>query len=147
NPGSHPADKTTGIVWSKGQDILRNYRSIALLTIVSAAIIAASFGPLYYLSITILICYYLLLAIGWNIVAGYTGLPSFAQAAFANLAGYASALAISYTNLPVFFGILVGFLAIGGAAAVVGYGSVRLTGSYLALATISFSEGVRHTLS
>ena len=119
---------------------------MAVWVALAVALIATSFGPTYYLSIMIIICYYLLLAIGWNIIAGYTGLPSFAQVAFANLAGYASALSISFSHFPVYFGLFVGFAFVAATAAVLGYGSVKLTGTYMALATIAFSEGFRQFL-
>lgn len=123
-----------------------NYITITALTVVFAGLIAISFGPIYYLSIVIIICYYLLLAIGWNIIAGYTGLPSFAQVAFASLAGYASALSIGFIHLPIYVGILLGIIFTTGIAIALGYGSVKLTGTYFALATIAFSEGFRQFL-
>jgi len=123
-----------------------NYIRISALVAIAAALAALSFGPTYYLSIVIIICYYLLLAVGWNIIAGYTGLPSFAQVAFASLAGYVSALSIGFTHFPVFFGILLGIGIAVGTAIALGYGSVKLTGTYFALATIAFSEGFRQFL-
>ena len=122
------------------------YRRVLLWAALAVALVATSFAPQYYLSLMIIINYYLLLAIGWNIIAGYTGLPSFAQVAFSSLAGYASALSISSTHLPVYFGIVIGLCVVAATAAVLGYGSVKLTGTYMALATIAFSEGFRQFL-
>jgi branched-chain amino acid transport system permease protein len=62
------------------------------------------------------------------------------------LAGYVSALSIGYTHFPVFFGIIIGIAATGLTAIALGYGSVKLTGTYMALATIAFSEGFRQFL-
>ncbi|MFI5420626.1 MAG: branched-chain amino acid ABC transporter permease, partial [Nitrososphaerales archaeon] len=116
------------------------------LAALAAVVIVASFGPTYYLTIAITICYYLLLAVGWNIIAGYAGLPSFAQVAFASLAGYVSGLSIGFGHLPVFAGIALGIGFTAGTAIALGYGSVKLTGTYFALATIAFSEGFRQFL-
>src|SRR6266446_1809188 len=86
--------------------------------------------------------YYVILAIGWNLLAGYAGQFSLAHHTFAGLGAYASALLVQHTGVPILVGI-------GGVvlAAAVGYGlgtlCLRMRAIYLALATWAFAESVR----
>ena len=87
--------------------------------------------------------YYVVLAIGWNLLAGYTGQFSLAQHTFAGLGGYTSALLVLYAKVPLLLSIAAGVAV----AAVVGYGlgtlCLRMRAIYLALTTWAFAESVR----
>ena len=87
--------------------------------------------------------YYVVLAVGWNLLAGYTGQFSLAHHTFAGLGGYTSALLVQHTGLPMVIGVAAGMLL----AAAVGYGlgtlCLRMRAIYLALATWAFAESVR----
>src|SRR5947199_5713848 len=87
--------------------------------------------------------YYVILAIGWNLLAGYTGQFSLAHHTFAGLGAYTSALLVQYTGVPLLVGIAAGTVL----AAGVGYGlgtlCLRIRAIYLALATWAFAESVR----
>jgi branched-chain amino acid transport system permease protein len=87
-----------------------------------------------------------MLSIGWNIVGGYTYLPSFAQAAFASLAAYISGGFVAYFKTFVPAGMVVAILAITAISFGLGYITLKMSGAYLCLATIAFSEGVRVAL-
>src|SRR5215475_7470495 len=87
--------------------------------------------------------YYVILAIGWNLLAGYTGQFSLAHHTFAGLGAYTSALLVLYARVPMVVGIAAGVVV----AAVIGYGlgtlCLRMRAIYLALATWAFAESVR----
>jgi branched-chain amino acid transport system permease protein len=87
--------------------------------------------------------YYVILAIGWNLLAGYTGQFSLAHHTFAGLGGYTSALLILYAGVPTLAGIAAGVVV----AAVVGWGlgtlCLRMRAIYLALTTWAFAESIR----
>src|SRR5919202_279929 len=87
--------------------------------------------------------YYVILAMGWNLLAGYTGQFSLAHHTFAGLGAYTSALLVQYASVPLLLGIAAGT----GLAAGVGYGlgtlCLRIRAIYLALATWAFAESVR----
>jgi len=87
--------------------------------------------------------YYVSLAIGWNLLAGYTGQFSLAHHTFAGIGAYTSALLVHYAGAPILVGIVAG-LAL---AAGIGYGlgtlCLRMRAIYLALATWAFAESVR----
>src|SRR5499427_8452257 len=87
--------------------------------------------------------YYVILAIGWNFLAGYTGQFSLAHHTFAGLGAYTSALLVQHAGVPLLVGIAAGVIL----AAGIGYGlgtlCLRLRTIYLALATWAFAESVR----
>jgi branched-chain amino acid transport system permease protein len=87
--------------------------------------------------------YYVILAVGWNLLAGYTGQFSLAHHTFAGVGAYTSALLVLYARVPMLVGILAGILV--AAAAGYGLGTVclRMRAIYLALATWAFAESVR----
>src|SRR6266571_28951 len=87
--------------------------------------------------------YYVILAIGWNLLAGYTGQFSLAHHTFAGIGAYTSALLVLYAHVPILVGIAAGALV----AAAIGYGlgtlCLRMRAIYLALATWAFAESLR----
>ena len=87
--------------------------------------------------------YYVVLAVGWNLLAGYTGQFSLAHHTFAGIGGYTSALLVLYLGAPLLAGIAAGVVV----AAAVGYGlgtlCLGMRAIYLALTTWAFAESVR----
>jgi branched-chain amino acid transport system permease protein len=87
--------------------------------------------------------YYVILAVGWNLLAGYTGQFSLAHHTFAGIGAYTSALLVAYFRVPMLAGIVAGIVL----AAAAGYGlgtlCLRMRAIYLALATWAFAESVR----
>ena len=112
-----------------------------------AAAAALSWLPLavseYHVHVLTMCLYYVILAVGWNLLAGYTGQFSLAHHTFAGIGAYTSALLCLYLRTPILVGIAAGVVA----AAVVGYGlgtlCLRMRAIYLALATWAFAESVR----
>ena len=97
----------------------------------------------YHTHILVISFYYVILAVGWNLLAGYTGQFSLAHHTFAGIGAYASALLVQRTGLPILAGVAAGTAV----AAVAGYGlgslCLRMRAIYLALATWAFAESVR----
>jgi len=86
--------------------------------------------------------YYAILAIGWNIILGYTGLFSYGHAAFPAVGGYTSALLAEHLGLSPFLGLLLGGLAAGLTGILIGSMILRVRGFYLCLVTWAFAEVV-----
>ena len=112
------------------------------LAVAVAAILLAAF-PLvvksqYILQVGDSAIIYAVAVIGLGILLGFTGQMSLAQAAFFGIGAYASALlSISFGWSPwVTIPLAVAFTALVGA--LVGWPCLRLSGHYLALATIGF---------
>ena len=97
----------------------------------------------YHTHVLVISLFYVILAIGWNLLAGYAGQFSLAHHTFAGVGAYTSALLVQHTGVPILVGIVAGVLL----AAVVGYGlgtlCLRMRAIYLALATWAFAESVR----
>jgi len=100
-------------------------------------------GSEYHVHVLIVTLYYVILAVGWNLLAGYTGQFSLAHHTFAGIGGYTSALLVQYGGVPIPAGIAAGVLL----SAAIGYGlgtlCLRMRAIYLALATWAFAESVR----
>jgi branched-chain amino acid transport system permease protein len=97
----------------------------------------------YYTHILILVLYYSILAISWNLLFGFTGQISFAHAALAGIGGYASAFFVLGTNISIIIGVIVGGLMAMLLSLLIGLVSLRLRGYYFALATIGLAETAR----
>src|SRR5258705_4660255 len=59
----------------------------------------------YHTHILVISLYYVILAIGWNLLAGYTGQFSLAHHTFAGIGAYASALLVLYARVPILVAI------------------------------------------
>ncbi len=92
----------------------------------------------YIFHILTVTCIYAVLAISLNLVAGYTGLLSLAQAAFYGLGAYASALMAVHFGTPFILGALVGAGVAGGLSLVVSLSAAHLRDDYFAIATFGF---------
>ncbi len=79
------------------------------------------------------------LALGWNIIGGYTGYPSFGNSVFYGLGAYSVAIAMVQYHLPFWVGMLLG-LGLGVAfAGLLGLAVLRLKGHYFAICTLGLA--------
>ncbi len=101
---------------------------------------------LYYLHIINLSGIYTLIAIGLNILSGYTGQTSIGQAGFFAIGTYVSALLMMSFGIPFFLAVIAGTLAAGIFGLIISIPAMKLDGPYLVLATVGFGEIVRLVL-
>ncbi len=85
-----------------------------------------------------LICINTIAAVGLNILTGYTGLVSLGHAAFMAIGAYTSALLTVKLGLAFWLALPASGVLAALIGFVVGLPSLRLTGIYLALATMAF---------
>jgi branched-chain amino acid transport system permease protein len=117
---------------------LRQLAPLALLVIAGFAL--PRLLPEYYLYIGNLLMMYMILALGLDILLGWTGQFAFAHIAFYGIGIYATALLNMRLGVPFIFGMpiaaalaaLIGFL--------IALPATRLRTVYLALATFAFAE-------
>lgn len=99
----------------------------------------------YLLSQMSFIGVYVVIGLGLMLLTGYTGQVSLGHAAFFAIGAYATAITAKYG-----FGLIPAFIASGVVAAAVGFiiglPALRLTGLYLAIATMAFSFIVEEIL-
>jgi branched-chain amino acid transport system permease protein len=108
-------------------------------------LVVIAFFPLlskneYYQHILTVIAIYAIMSLGLNLITGFTGILTFAQAAFAGVGGYATALLLMKTGTPYVFTLVIAFLAAGAAGLILGLSTVRAGGLYFSVITIGFNE-------
>lgn len=99
--------------------------------------------PSYLLMIMMFIGINLIMALGLNLITGVTGQLSLGHAAFMSIGAYASAIATVNYHVPFLLGVLIGGLVACLFGIIIGFPTLRLTGDYLAIATLGFAEIVR----
>jgi branched-chain amino acid transport system permease protein len=91
------------------------------------------------------ICINIVLAVGLNLITGFTGQFSLGHAGFMSIGAYVCAIITMRT--PTTLGFILGLFSGAVAAAVVGFlvglPTLRLKGDYLAIATLGMSEIIR----
>lgn len=115
--------------------------ALAVVAILAAVPLFAS-SP-YTLGILVVSMYFALLALGWNLLAGFTGQFSLAPAAFAMLGAYTTGLLAYHLKAPLAIGIPAAIVATALLGFALGRIVLRLKGPYVALTTLSFAEIAR----
>ncbi len=126
---------------------IRKVNFAALMVIGALALAVPFILHSYWLHVAIIGLYYALLASSWTLLAGYTGQFSFATMALAGISAYTSALLVIKASFPIWGGFLCGIAAAAFVGLLIGMLVLRLSGPYLALFTIAFSEITRITLN
>ncbi|MHB9143805.1 MAG: branched-chain amino acid ABC transporter permease [Symbiobacteriia bacterium] len=104
---------------------------------VQLAIPAYPKGILVFAGINVII------TLGLNLITGVTGQLSLGHAAFMGIGAYAAAISTVALHLPFGVALLVGGLLSAAFGVLLGFPTLRLTGDYLAIATLGFAEIVR----
>jgi branched-chain amino acid transport system permease protein len=123
---------------------LEHLRNLALLA-AGALVLALLPGSLsvYVRSFVMFTMMYVVLALSWNIISGFTGYTSFGHVAFYGIGAYACAILIADHGWPWIPTLGVAAAAAGLAAVAVGYPVLRLKGPYFAIAMLGAAEGTR----
>jgi branched-chain amino acid transport system permease protein len=83
---------------------------------------------------------FIILSVGLNLLVGYTGQLAFAQAALFGIGAYAAGLAQVRLGLPLALAIPAGVLVATAIGLAMALPALRLSGHYLALATLAFAQ-------
>src|SRR5262245_54007257 len=86
---------------------------------------------------------YVVLALSWNIISGFTGYTSFGHVAFYGIGAYACAILVADHGWPWLATLGVGALAAAVVGIAIGYPVLRLKGPYFAIAMLGAAEGTR----
>ncbi len=125
-------------------------RRLPVYILLTAAVLVLGYARLlnaYWMHVAIIAMFYGILTASWSLLAGYAGLFSLGHMAFASVGGYTSALLVQWYGIPIPLGMAAGVglcCALGG---VIGWVCLRMSGPYLAIFTLAFSEIVRVTFS
>jgi len=120
---------------------------LQLAVIVAAAAMLPLIFRSYFIHVYTIGFYYVILAVSWNLLAGFTGQFALATHAFASIGGYSSALLVIYSGVPIWLGIPIGMLSAGLVGALLGGLTLKMRKIYLALATWAFAESYRLFIS
>ena len=93
----------------------------------------------YFLHLTILALIWVILAQGQNLIQGFTGYVSIAQAGFMGVGAYCSTLMSVKLGWPVWLTLAIAPLFTGALAVLVGYPSLRVKGHYFAIVTLAYN--------
>jgi branched-chain amino acid transport system permease protein len=119
-------------------------RNLALLGLLALVLAVLPHGlSVYLLSFALFTMMYVVLALSWNIISGFTGYTSFGHVAFYGIGAYACAILVvdhDWFWVPT---LVVGALAAGLIALAIGYPVLRLKGPYFAIAMLGMAEGTR----
>lgn len=88
---------------------------------------------------------YAVVAMGLNLLLGYSGLISLGTAGFMGLGAYISGYLTEAMELPFLVAVLVAIVVAALLGTLVGFVSLRVAGIYLAIATLCVSEILRKT--
>lgn len=119
--------------------------AIALFAIVQLLIEVDILSPFWVLNI-VLVCINIILATSLNLINGFTGQFSIGHAGFMAVGAYVSAICTVKFQLPFLIAILMGAMAAGLLGFLIGLPTLRLSGDYLAIATLGLGEIIRITI-
>ncbi len=97
----------------------------------------------YLLQILINICIAIILALGLNLITGLTGQLSLGHAAFMSIGAFTGAILTIKLGFPFCFDILAAGLMAAFSGVIIGFPTLRLSGDYLAIATLGFAEIIK----
>lgn len=110
---------------------------------------AALLAPLplgtFYIGELALVCIWAIAGIGLMLLVGYTGLVSLGHAAFLAIGAYAHAVLLGY-GVPFAVSLPAATLFSAAVGALVGIPALRMTGVYLAVATLAFERIVAYAI-
>ena len=119
-------------------------RNLALLGALLLGLLALpGFLSVYLRSFVLFTMMYVVLALSWNIISGFTGYTSFGHVAFYGIGAYACAILVADHGWPWLATLGVAALVAALVAVAIGYPVLRLKGPYFAIAMLGAAEGTR----
>jgi branched-chain amino acid transport system permease protein len=121
------------------------------LLIACALIVLLALAPLglggYETNVLMVILFYMILAVGLDLVAGYCGQFSFASGAFYGIGAYTTAIMSRDLHTSIWVNLPAGAVVAGLFGLLLGIPALRLKGHFLAIVTIAFQTIVYLVIS
>lgn len=115
----------------------------AFLVLLFGALFLLPFGAnQYYLFIGNFVLIFIILALGLNVLFGFAGQLAFANAAMYGIGAYGTGLLMKHFGIPYFLAAPAGAFIAMGIGTLLALPALRLSGIYLALATVAFAQFV-----
>ena len=119
-------------------------RNLAVLVVCGIALAALPSALNVYLRTFVMFTMmYVVLALSWNIISGFTGYTSFGHVAFYGIGAYACAILVADHHWHWVPTLFVGAVAAVVVGVLLGYPVLRLKGPYFAIAMLGAAEGTR----
>lgn len=118
-------------------------RRNVLLAALVLALVLPPFGNVYHLFVANLIVLYVILAIGLNVLVGYTGQLAFANAAMFGIGAYVTGLLQVHLGCSFWLAFPAGALVATAVGLAISLPALRLSGLYLALSTLAFAQATQ----
>ena len=119
-------------------------KNIKWIILITALLFVPAIAPSsYIMQIVANILLYIILAMGLNLLTGFTGILSLGHAAFFGLGAYTAAILNTRFGMPFPVTLICAVVVTGVAGVLLAIPSLRVKGSYLVLLTIGFGEVVR----
>ena len=119
----------------------------ALLALIALLALLPVLAPGYFLYTASLIAAHIVIAVGLNLLVGYTGQISLGHAGFVAVGAYAAGILAARLHLPWPAAMAGGGLVAALFGFLVGIPALRLTGPYLTIATLGFGIAVNQVLT
>lgn len=126
---------------------MRHLHVYILLALAAVALAFVDDLNQYWMHVAVMAMVYSILTSSWTLLAGYAGLFSLGHMAFASIGGYTSALLVKWFGIPIPLGIAAGIVMCLVLGAFIGWVCLRMSGPYLAIFTLGFSEIIRIAFS
>lgn len=97
----------------------------------------------YFLNILNKVLIYIIMALGLNVLVGYTGLVSLGQAGFVAIGAYSTTILMTKYNINFFVAVLIALIIAGLFGILLGLPTLRLKGTYLTIVTLGFGEIIK----
>lgn len=119
-------------------------RNLVVLGAIGLGLVLLPHGLSVYLrSFVLFTMMYVVLALSWNIISGFTGYTSFGHVAFYGIGAYACAILVADYGWPFVPTLGVAGVLAAVVAVAIGYPVLRLKGPYFAIAMLGAAEGTR----
>lgn len=116
--------------------VVESGHGVVVLTALLVAVIPFLVPSTFYLRIAALVFIFALAVVGLNLLMGFAGQVSLGHAGFFGIGAYAVAVGPAHLGIPSWIALIVGPMAAGLLAYVVGRPILKLRGHYLAVATL-----------
>ncbi|NHI84368.1 MAG: branched-chain amino acid ABC transporter permease [Candidatus Thorarchaeota archaeon] len=120
---------------------------LLFVALAAALLVIPNFLGVYQVHILNVILYYIIIASAWNLLAGYTGIFSLAQAALSATGAYTTGLLSYHLGINPIVGILLGGVLAAFVSYAIGSLTLNMRGIYLALATWAFAGSAKIFIS
>jgi branched-chain amino acid transport system permease protein len=123
---------------------LFNVKIFGLIIVIAIALLLPLGISDYWQYVLTVAFFYVIMAVSWNLLGGYTGQFSLAHHSFGMIGAYTSTLLMAIAGAPFWLSVPAAIVLTGILSLILGIVCLRVAGLYLALITWAFAEVVRN---